>query len=66
MNDLKPCPFCGCEVKFESTGWDYPLVRINHPESDCVIHEFMKWKRYAGTREERMKIIDGWNRRVNE
>lgn len=60
MSDLKPCPFCGWDVRIEKlpTG----LVAIEHPEDvECILNamESMWW----GDTE---RFIKMWNRRAGE
>lgn len=59
--ELKPCPFCGCEVKIVIDvdgifGKSYTIV---HPESTCIIASFDCY-----STEDRNKLIEHWNKRV--
>lgn len=63
MTELKPCPFCGCEVKFDTT--DSFGVRLLHPKTDCI-----GWRMTRSiitySRMDREWLVNGWNKRVGE
>ena len=68
MEDLKPCPFCGCEIAVERKGRfpndpfidQYKLVGKHKDE--CVFEE-LNWMGGYETEEE---AIEAWNRRTND
>lgn len=62
-NELKPCPFCGCEeagTKWHSGYWSVQCG-YNH---DCTPSEhcFQDW----GEFETEQKAIEAWNRRASK
>ena len=63
--ELKPCPFCGCKVKFvigilgERGAPDYYM--IEHPQNKCIIEDFRSF--YSLYKE---KLAKAWNRRIEE
>lgn len=57
MTELKPCPFCGRKVKIEIGG----LVGINMILCDKCGATVSFYRK-----EQRQKVIEAWNRRVNE
>lgn len=68
MNDLKPCPFCGCNMKL----WrkKYPdgsegIEPYGFHEYDCVMDGVLwcLWPEDGWTEE---KIADAWNNREGE
>ena len=65
MTELKPCPFCGCKVKFVIGIWginghpDYYM--IEHPENGCIIEDFRSF--YSVYLEE---LAESWNMRMEE
>lgn len=63
MDELKPCPFCGREVKLMNVvqeGLNFEIWVIEHLEREPIC--FLWHARgYEGTRED---IIELWNRRA--
>lgn len=64
MRELKPCPFCGCEVSVAIR--DYPIVKIRHysivhPENGCILEDYESPEISAHG-----ELVDKWNRRVSE
>lgn len=62
--ELKPCPFCGCEMSIAII--DYSLVgrwyySIVHPDNGCILEDFKSPEISA-----RGELVDMWNRRVEE
>ena len=62
--DLKPCPFCGCEMAIAIK--DYRLMKtqhysIVHPDNGCILEGYESCKISA-----RGELVDKWNRRLNE
>lgn len=63
--ELKPCPFCGCEVKicigiYGLHGMPYRYA-IYHPENDCMMECFTSY--FTDNKE---YLINDWNKRVIE
>lgn len=63
--ELKPCPFCGCEVKIVIGIYGvlgapdhYTIV---HPENDCIMDEFACY-----STDDKDFLIEDWNKRVEE
>lgn len=65
MTELKPCPFCGCEVKivigiFGVCGApDYFM--IEHPENDCMMDGFTSFCSV-----DKDELVEAWNTRREE
>ena len=65
MTELKPCPFCGCKVKFVIGIYgvcgapDYYM--IEHPENKCVIEGFTSF--YSVHKD---VLAESWNKRMKE
>lgn len=67
MNDVKPCPFCGCDnIRI---GWDVKNIKhvtyyaycskCNAKGPTSVQHGFDFWEKYKGT------AIADWNKRIS-
>ena len=65
MTELKPCPFCGCEVEIVIGIYGLHGIpnryNIIHPENDCIMERFESY--YTDNKE---YLIEDWNRRVKE
>lgn len=64
MTELKPCPFCGCEMCIAIRS--YRLVKtqrysIVHPDNGCILEDYESRETSA-----RGELVDKWNRRVGE
>lgn len=61
--ELKPCPFCGCEVKIVIGIYglhDVPdYYTIVHPENGCIMDEFACY-----CTNDKNDLIEDWNTRV--
>lgn len=58
-NELKPCPFCGCEVEIVCIGGGWFWRHKNNPSDiACVITHSKKYKTYE-------EAIEAWNRRAD-
>lgn len=61
MTDLKPCPFCGGEVRFVRNPISY-IAEIEHIEDvDCILNVMESC--WSGDRE---PFIAEWNKREGE
>ena len=49
MSELKPCPFCGCDLVTRHTGW------LDHPKAKCILSGKVFHKGFIGQ----------WNRRAD-
>lgn len=66
MTELRPCPFCGCDVRvvtaIEGIRGAPDYYAIAHPDdTDCII-DGMETSAYPNKEE----LIEDWNRRVSE
>ena len=59
MTELKPCPFCGCEVEIRIGV--YTAYYLAHPETDCMLCGFASY-----FTKDKNELINDWNRRVEE
>lgn len=66
MTELKPCPFCGCQVVVFTSIYgvhganDY--YAILHPEdTDCILDDVC-----TSSYEDKEELIQDWNRRAKE
>lgn len=80
MDELKPCPFCGGEVKVKDYTdkiygfWDYKIVcscGVNFHSPSTATVEFLSGKMVQTRNEETKKsayirMVEAWNRRVIE
>lgn len=57
MTELKPCPFCGCEVKIEHKGVDY--YTFHHPRNDACFLGYLL--RFTWDCDD---LTDKWNLRI--
>ena len=67
MTGLKPCPFCGGEVRINYMGNNWLISRAYR--SSCVCRIFMESDQFfdADSRETtKEKLIERWNNRVSE
>lgn len=64
MTDLKPCPFCGCDLEFKRYMRGQPIIieyfDIRHPDNGCILSDFNA--SYTGYD----VLLKQWNRRVTE
>ena len=62
MTKLKPCPFCGCDMKIETEAIDY-IELVGHPRHrDGCMMGAMPSPRSKDVD----KLVEFWNRRVND
>lgn len=55
MNELKPCPFCGCKLEKQEY---FPLrYRYRHTENGCFLQKMCIYTKGE---------IKAWNRRVDD
>ena len=63
--ELKPCPFCGCEVEIVTGIYGLYGIpnsyKIIHPKNDCIMEGFESY--FTDNKE---YLIEDWNRRVKE
>ena len=67
MTELKPCPFCGGEVRIEDMG-NYWLISRAY-RSSCVCRIFMESDQFSDSDSRKTtkdNLIKKWNRRVSE
>ena len=55
MNELKPCPFCGC--KLEKQEYIPLCYRYKHQENGCLLERMCIYSKNE---------IKAWNRRVDD
>lgn len=61
MNNLKPCPFCGCSINLTPNG---ELVAWH--KSDCFF-QLLEEQEVDMTQEQiNAEFVKSWNRRVND
>ena len=61
MSELKPCPFCGCEAKYEDVGTFGYRFRVECCNSNCSVFTYA----YGGSCDEaKRKASLIWNRRT--
>lgn len=67
MNDLKPCPFCGCELACQDEIWRHKVTNIvkkytvyYHPKRGCIL-DHNRFHFYNDPSK-----IEAWNRRVSD
>lgn len=63
-NELKKCPFCGCDMRIESNR-DWHRLWGDHYE-DCFFPSTDENCMVPAADESKKWMIDTWNRRVNE
>lgn len=66
MPELKPCPFCGCDVELQSI--DYPTdakdwIICGWHYSGCFLEAMFPSSPQSMYKH---KLVSAWNRRVNE
>jgi len=64
MTELKPCPFCGCEMSVAVR--NYKLIKSHHyllihPDNGCILEGYESCESSA-----RGELVDMWNRRASE
>lgn len=62
MTKLKPCPFCGCDMKIETVAIDYIELVGNPRHRDGCMMGAMPSPRSKDVD----KLVEFWNRRVND
>ena len=63
MTDLKPCPFCGNEVKIQSSSRSSTFIVYHTKLRNCPFYKFeIPWEFAKSLREAR----ELWNRRKSE
>ena len=64
MTELKPCPFCGGEVRINDMGNYWVILRTSR--SSCVCRIFMESDQFHdkdGKQRQKEKLIEKWNNR---
>lgn len=61
MSEMKPCPFCGGEVRIWDTLLDKPVVRVIECEK-CRVRFLFAWGNTVTGKD----LYDAWNRRRND
>ncbi|QAV22011.1 Lar family restriction alleviation protein [Proteus hauseri] len=62
MNELKKCPFCGCDASIRSTrSWHF--LEAEH-DDDCIF-ETGSVIQVPASDEQRELLVRDWNRRAN-
>lgn len=66
--ELKPCPFCGCNVQFKDSCVNFGKYSINgfKIKCDCGIETRNRIYDYDGRTENdlKLKLAEKWNRRI--
>ena len=68
MSELKPCPFCGCDVTIRKDKYpngDDRIEPYGYHNLDCPLYA-ASWHTYPEDGWTEDKIIDAWNRRVGD
>ena len=65
MTKLKPCPFCGCKMRFVigiyGVCGEPNYYMLEHPENGCIIEDFTS---FCSVYREDLALL--WNRRIEE
>ena len=63
--ELKPCPFCGCEMEIVTVGRDWWRIKpVDGHEDTCPFGESHKWDCSQQKQEWKHEHISDWNNRV--
>ncbi|AUR83721.1 hypothetical protein NVP1039O_22 [Vibrio phage 1.039.O._10N.286.55.A2] len=63
--ELKPCPFCGCEMEIETIGRDWWRIKpVDGHEDTCPFGESHEWGCSQQSPEWKDEHIADWNNRV--
>lgn len=65
--EIKPCPFCGCEMECVDVGRDWFRIKpVDGHDDWCPFGEDHTWDCSSKDPTWRNEHIDDWNRRVGE
>ena len=65
MSELKPCPFCNCEMEIETVGRDWWRIKpVDGHEDNCPFGEHHEWDCSQQYPEWRAEHIADWNKRA--
>lgn len=68
MEELKPCPFCGCDMKIYHGTYpngDEQIELYGFHNFDCPLYT-VSWHTYPEDGWTEEKIAERWNRRVSD
>ena len=66
MEEMKPCPFCGCGISIHKGAYpngDEQIEPYGFHDSDCPLNEVL-WCMYPEEGWTEEKIVERWNRRM--
>ena len=67
MEELKPCPFCDCEMEIASVGRDWWRIKpVDGHEDACPFGEFHEWDCSQQKPEWKEEHIADWNKRTDD
>lgn len=65
--ELKPCPFCNCEMEIVAVGRDWWRIKpVDGHEDTCPLGECHEWDCSQGDPEWKGEHISDWNKRTTD